>query len=249
MMVIIQEKVRGPRRRTEALTMGVSPPFKALQSSDYNNNTVGTNLLLWTRAHSPPFSYFLSRFASLPRQWQAWRVSFSGYVGSCLKGWMLNLWHSTVSPLQLSVSGEWAVPLFSLSLDSGPSRTAVCSLTVDPFTHRYFRVDYITPGGRFVSGRTVVCEFNSTGGAEGHYVCKDWPERRTEEGRHQQRCHRCHKYIAIGSERGGGRDGWWEGFAVRLRRSVSGDKEMDVLLCFRLLSDGGLQTRSYYFMV
>lgn len=239
-MVIIQEKVRGPRCRMEALTMGVSSPFKALQTADYNNNTVGTNLLLWTHSRSPPFSCFLSRFANLPSQWQAWRVSFSGYVGSCLKGWMPNLWHSAVSPLQL-------VPLFSLSLDSGPSRTSVCSLTVDPFTRRHFCVDHITPGGRYRSGRTAVCEFNSARGAEGHYVCKDWPVRRTEEGQHQQRCHRCHKYIAIGGERG--RDGWWEGFAVRLCRSVSGDMEMDVLLCFRLLSDGGLQTRSYYFMV
>lgn len=79
----------------------------------------------------------------------------SSLVESCLKSGMPNLWLSAVSPLQLSVSGECAVALFSLSLDSrGPSRLTVCSLAADPFTHRSFFyfwfvicVAHITPWG------------------------------------------------------------------------------------------------------
>lgn len=126
-MVIIQEKVRGPRCRMEALTMGVSSPFKALQTSDYNNNTVGTNLLLWTHSRSPPFSCFLSRFANLPSQWQAWRVSFSGYVGSCLKGWMPNLWQCCFTPaacaIVQSIIRQRSQQDFSLFTHSWPIHT------------------------------------------------------------------------------------------------------------------------------
>lgn len=43
--------------------------------------------------------------------------------------------------------------LFSLSLDSGPSRPTVCSLAVDPFTYRHFCEDLIAPGGRFGGGQ------------------------------------------------------------------------------------------------
>lgn len=43
---------------------GVSLPFEPPQTSDYNNNTVGTNLWLWT----PPYSvrcFFLPHFPVL----------------------------------------------------------------------------------------------------------------------------------------------------------------------------------------
>lgn len=148
---------------------------------------MGTNLLQWTHPHSFIFLLSVSVCKRLTPphfacQWKAWRVRSSGYVGSCLKGGMCDLWPAAVSPLQLSVAAEWAVASLSLSLDGSPSRHTVCSIAVDPLAHRQFGVDHITPGGRSRGSRMLVCQLNSGGEADGRYISAKTVQRQDRAG-------------------------------------------------------------------
>lgn len=165
---------------------------------------------------------------------------------------MPNLWHSAVSPLPLSVSGEWAVALFSLSLDSrGPSRPA------SPFTHSwpfhtqtffYFLflicAAHITPGGRI----GYCCVSSPAAGQQRVIMSAKMGPREDRVGTTAEMS-QIHSYRQWEQE-----DGWWgrqggEGVEIRLCRVRSGDKEMNALLYFRWLSVGGLQSRGNQIMV
>lgn len=133
--------------------------IKSPLTPNHNNNTMGTNLLQWTRPHFLFCSPFSISVCQCWMQFPFHAKPATVWMGSYLKGGMPNLWHMTVSPLQLCVSGEWAAALFSLSLDSrGPSRPTVRLLGLDPFTQTFFfsfpviSVMRITPGGWWGTG-------------------------------------------------------------------------------------------------
>lgn len=95
-----------------AHTTGVSSLFETPQTSDYNNNTAGANLLLWTLPYSL-HCFFLSHsncFATFPcsvSPARPTRVRSRGRVGSWINDMLHGLWLSQKESLSPAASCQW----------------------------------------------------------------------------------------------------------------------------------------------